>query len=199
MSLCTKTTSFSWLFAALVAFALVAPTEAFAGHDEKIEYKFVGFGTNPDFYGVHLQDKMAGDSLLVFQVGTPTPIASYSLDGTSLSKALKSAEIAPYALTDKGVTGETAEQGYTLIGKLVGVQFQLSLTMGGEEGTLGYVAVMSDPTHTEFATMKVKSVHWTKDGSRVVVILNQKLGGEWPMDSDTLAAFSLAAPAPAAP
>ncbi|OIP30846.1 MAG: hypothetical protein AUK47_23945 [Deltaproteobacteria bacterium CG2_30_63_29] len=190
-------TSLPRLLTALVVVALLLPAVAFAGHDEKIEYKFVGFGTNPDFYGIHLQDEIAGDSLLVFQVGTPTPIASYPLEGTSLSKALKSAEIAPYALTDKGITGETAEQGYTLVGKTFGAQFQLSLKMGAEEGTLGYVAVVSDPTRTEYAAIKVKSVHWTKDGTRVVVILNQKLGGEWPMDSDTLAAYSLAAPAPA--
>ncbi len=176
---------------------LVAPSSAMAGHEEKIELKFLGFGTNPDFYGVVQKDKVAGDTLMVYQVGMPAPGASLFLEGISVKKALKSPAFSGYGIGVVGVNGPTAAQGYTLVGQAVGVQFQVGLTNGTDQVTLGYAPVASDPTGGELAVVSIKSVHWTQDGARVVVILHQKLSGDWPMDSDSLVAFALA-PAPPA-
>lgn len=172
--------------------------EALAGSGGELETKFVGFGSNPDFYAVQQEDDLAGKNVIIYQIGNPAPAASMSLEGTSLKKALQSATLAPYAITDAGVTGVTAPQGYSIAGKAVNNQYQIGITNGSESVTLGYAPILGDPSGMEFATVTVKSVHWTADGTRVVIILNQKLSGDWPVNTDTVAAFKLQAAAPAA-
>lgn len=175
---------------------LLATTTAWAGSDEKIRVEFMGFGANPDFYSVIHKDKLAGNTLAVYQIGSPQAVASVTLEGRSAKSALKSPQIAPYKIQTSGhTTGAKAPSGaYQLFGTQVGAQFQIGLTDGSAQSTLGYLPVPTDPNNTEFAKTSVKSVHWSADGSRVVIILNQKLGGEWPMDTDTLAAYALQAP-----
>jgi hypothetical protein len=184
---------------ALVCFSFlsVLPLMAQASSDEKIEIEFVGFGTNPDFYGIVQKDDLAGSVLIVYQIGVPAPVASASLEGSSLKKALALPNIAPYGLSNKGLEGLTAAQGYSLVGTAVGNQFQISITNGQASVTLGYSPIVSDPSGLQFASVKIRNAYWTADGARVVVILHQKLSGEWGMDSDTIAAFTLAPAAPA--
>ena len=188
--------SFFFMGFLLVALSLTwLGGQAFASTEEKIEVEFLGFGANPDFYGVLQKDKLAGDMVIIYQIGQPAPITSYSLEGTSLKKALASAELSPYGISNKGVEGATASQGYTLTGSAIGAQFQIQLSAGGQSVTLGYVPISSDPTGTDVAKVSIKKVFWTADGLRVVILLNQKLKGEWGMDTDTVAAFALQAPA----
>ncbi len=177
--------------AILAVLLLAAP--AMASMDEKITIEFVGFGANPDFYAIAQSDALAGKVLIVYQVGVPTPIASMPLQGTTLKKALASPTIAPYAIGDKGVSGATSPAGFTLVGQGTGAVFHVAITNGTDSVTLGYIPVFTDPTGLLFAAVSIKAVFWTADSSRVVLILNQKLGGEWPMDTDVAAAYALKA------
>lgn len=180
------------LFSLVALVSFVAPAEAAS----KVRVDFVGFGANPDFYAVVHKDKLAGDSLAVYQIGNPAAVTVVSLEGTSKSKALKSPQVAAYNIQTSGhVSDAKAPQGWTLFGSQIGNQLQVGLQLGADQSTLGYVAVAADPSGADFAKASVSGVHWSADGSRVVVVINQKLGGDWPMDADTLAAYTLQLPA----
>lgn len=178
-----------------LALALLTPQSADA-RTNKIRIEFVGFGTNPDFYAVVHKDPLAGDSLAVYQVGAPSAVAAVSLDGTSKSKALKSAQLAPYAIQTSGhVSGAKAPQGWSLFAGQVGAQLQVGLTDGSAQSTLGYLPLSTDSTGTESATGKVTGVFWSADGSRVVVVYNETLDDERALDVDRIAAYTLQLPA----
>lgn len=172
---------------------VMAPGTAHAKAN-KTRIEFVGFGTNPDFYAVVHKDPLAGDSLAVYQVGAPVAVAVVDLEGTNKSKALKSPNLAPYGIQTSGhVSDAKAPQGWSMFATQVGAQLQLGLTDGTSQSTLGYVALNTDTSGTKSSKAKMTSVHWSADGSRVVVIYNETLDdGEYELDADRIAAYTLA-------
>lgn len=168
-----------------------APIEATAQDADTITMQFVGFGANPDFYAIVQGSKLSGQSLVIHKVGGTGPLLVYPLKGTTLEKALTSKEVAPYGIQGGYVAGLTAPAGYQLGGMVIGENLQLTLSAGADQMTLGYAPIFANPTKTKVASINIVNAFWTADSKRVVIILHQKLDGDWPVDSDMIAAFSL--------
>ena len=176
--------------ASIVAVA-AAPAEVHAQDTDKITMEFIGFGANPDFYAIVQGSKLSGQSLVIYKVGGQGPTLVYPLAGTSLQKALASKEVAPYGIHANHVAGMAAPAGYQLGGMLIGENLQLTLSAGGQTMTLGYAPIFANPTKSKYAQISIKNAFWTPDSKRVVIILNQNLDGDWPVDTDVVAAFTL--------
>ena len=180
-------------FAGLLAVS-VAPAEVSAQDTDVITMEFVGFGANPDFYAIVQSSKLSGKSLVIYKVGGKGPSLVYPLSSTSLEKALKSKEVAPFHMqTDPGtyVSGVVAPAGFKLGGMVIGENLQLTLSAGDQSMTLGYALIFSNPLKTKMAQISIKNAFWTPDSKRVVIILNQKLDGDWPVNTDMVAAYTL--------
>ena len=174
--------------AGLVAVSVV-PTEVSAQDTDKITMQFVGFGVNPDFYAIVQGSSLSGKSLVINKIGGQGPLLVYPLRGVSLEKALTSKEVAPYGIQGGYVAGMTAPAGYQLGGMVIGENLQLTLSAGDQQMTLGYAPIFSNPTKTKVAAVSIVNAFWTADSKRVVIILNQKLNGDWAVDTDMVAAF----------
>lgn len=186
------------LFAAAAVLGMVlcvgAPEVAEA-QGEPTRMEFVGFGKN-DTFAVVMKDEMAGDSVLFYKVGEAVPKAVYPLDDKKLKKALKDKALKKeYDIQTEGaVEGETAPKGYKLFVRQAEddqASAKIMVGLGDAESTIGTTPVAADPMGSGYATVTVKKVYWTADNALVVVILNQKLDGDWPIDSDTVVAFDL--------
>ena len=191
---------FKWFtrlaIAACLAFAGLAavstsPSDGVAQDTDKITMDFVGFGFNPDFYAIIQGSKLSGKSLVIYKVGGQGPTLVYPLNGTTLEKALNSKEVSVYGINGNYVPGLTAPAGYQLGGMIIGENMQLTLSAGDQTMTLGYAPIFSNPTKTKVAKISIKNAFWTPDSKRVVILLNQKLDGDWAVDTDVVAAFSL--------
>ena len=180
-------------FLAVAAISAVSafPTEILAQDTDVITMEFIGFGANPDYYAVVQGSKLSGKSLVIYQMGGNGPTLVYPLKGKNVDKALKSKEVAPYGIQFNHVTGATAPAGYSLSGLIRGENMELTLVAGTQSSTLGYAVIFSDPTKTKVAKVTIKNVYWTPDSKRVVIILNQKLDGDWAVDTDIVAAYTL--------
>ena len=177
--------------AGIIAIA-TAPAEVQAQDTDKISMEFIGFGANPDFYALVQGSKLSGQSLVIYKIGGQGPTLVYPLTGgVTLQKALASKEVAPYGIKAGHVAGMAAPAGYQLGGMVVGENLQLTLSAGGQSMTLGYAPVFANPTKTKYAQISIKNAFWTPDSKRVVIILNQQLDGDWPVDTDVVAAFTL--------
>ena len=190
-----------WMRSLLVAMCLtcaglfaisVAPSEVSAQDTDTITMEFIGFGVNPDFYAIVQGSKLSGKSLVIYKVGGKGPSLVYPLAGVSLDKALNSREVAPFGIQKgSGVASMVAPAGYQLGGMVIGENLQLTLSAGGQSMTLGYAQIFSNPLKTKQAQISIKGAFWTPDSKRVVIILNQKLDGDWPVDTDMVAAYTL--------
>lgn len=183
-------------FAACLAFAsfvavTAAPADVHAQDTDKITMEFLGFGTNPDFYAIVQGSKLSGKSLVIYQIGGQGPSLVYPLKGVTLEKALQSKEVSVFGIQAGYTPGMIAPAGYTLGGMVIGENLQLTLSVGTDSMTLGYAPIFTNPTKTKVADITIKNAFWTPDSKRVVILLNQKLGGDWPVDTDIVAAFSL--------
>lgn len=178
---------------AFAGFAAVSssPSDALAQDTDKITMDFVGFGFNPDFYAIIQGSKLSGKMLVIYKVGGQGPTLVYPLAGTTLEKALKSKEVSVYGINGNYVPGLVAPAGYQLGGMVIGENLQLTLSVGEQSMTLGYAPIFSNPTKTKVAQISIKNAFWTPDSKRVVILLNQKLDGDWPVDTDVVAAFTL--------
>lgn len=177
-------------FASFLAIS-VQPTEVIAQDTDKITMQFVGFGANPDFYAILQSSKLGGKSLVIYQIGGQGPKLVYPLTKTSLEAALQSKEVAPFGIQANYVAGMAAPAGYQLGGMVIGETLQLTLSAGQQSMTLGYAPIFSNPTKTKVAQMSIVNAFWTPDSKRVVIILHQTLDGDWPVDSDVIAAYTL--------
>lgn len=179
------------LTAAVSLSVVAAPHESVAQDTDKITMQFLGFGANPDFYAVIQGSKLSGKSLVIYQIGGQGPKLVYPLAKTSLEAALSSKEVAPYGINANYVAGINAPAGFQLGGMIIGENMQLTLNAGEQSMTLGYAPIFTDPTKTKVAQISIVNAFWTPDSKRVVIILNQKLNGDWAVDTDVLAAYTL--------
>ena len=192
-----------WMHSVLIAICLafaglfavsMAPAEVSAQDTDVITMDFVGFGANADFYAIVQGSRLSGKSLVIYKVGGKGPSLVYPLAGTSLEKALKSKEVAPFQIqTDPSTytAGIAAPAGFTLGGMVIGENLQLTLSAGDQSMTLGYAKIFSNPLKTKMAQISIKNAFWTPDSKHVVIILNQKLDGDWPVNTDMVAAYTL--------
>ncbi len=176
---------------AAISGVTMAPMEAQAQDTDKITMDFVGFGVNPDFYAIVQGSQLAGKSLVIYKVGGQGPVLVYPLKGVSLDKALASKEVAPYGIRGGHHEGMVSPVGWQLGGMVIGENLQLTLSAGGQSMTLGYAALFTSPSKKKVAAVSIKSAYWTPDSKKLVIILNQKLDGDWSMDSDMVAAYTL--------
>lgn len=182
------------LAAAACVAVSAAPTEVLAQDADVITIEFIGFGVNPDFYAIVQGSKNAGKSLVIYQIGGQAPILVYPLKGKSVAKILKSKEVAPYNIQtapETYVTGFTAPAGYQLGGMVIGETLQLTLSAGDKTKNLGYAPIFSNSTKTKFAQVRIKNAYWSPDSKRVIIILNQKLDDDYPVNTDLVAAYTL--------
>ncbi|MBQ9395716.1 MAG: hypothetical protein IJU23_09420 [Proteobacteria bacterium] len=177
-------------FASFVA-VTAEPADVLAQDTDKITMEFLGFGANPDFYAIVQSSKLSGKSLVIYKIGGQGPSLVYPLKSTSLEAALKSKEVSVFGIQGGYTAGVVAPAGYTLGGMVIGENLQLTLSAGTDSMTLGYAPVYTNPTKTKVAAISIKNAFWTPDSKRVVILLNQKLDGDWPVDTDIVAAFSL--------
>jgi hypothetical protein len=169
----------------------MAPVEAHAQDTDKVTVEFVGFGAINDFYAVVQGSELAGKSLVIYQVGGQGPVLVYPLKKVSLQKALASKEVAPYGIQAGHASGLVSPAGWQLGGMVVGENLQLTLSAGGQSMTLGISPLFTSADKKKTAEVKIKDAFWTPDSKKLVIIINQKLDGDWAIDSDMVMAYTL--------
>ena len=179
------------LASASVAAMTIAPVEAQAQDTDKVTVEFVGFGAINDFYAVVQGSDLAGKSLVIYQVGGQGPVLVYPLAKTSLQKALASKEVAPYGIQGGHSTGLVSPVGWQLGGMVVGENLQLTLSVGDQSMTLGLSPLFTSADKKKTAAVSIKNAFWSPDSKKLVIIIHQKLDGDWAIDSDMVMAYTL--------
>ena len=172
---------------ALFSFVTLSSKISRADYDSKVSIKFYGFSKKiPDFFLIEVDDNLAGKTLMVYQCGKDTPEATVSLEELSLKKALKQQPLAAYEFEKDDGAGNTKMKGVKVVGESLGPQYAVAISNGRDKKELGYVKIKSDSTETKFANVTSKKWFWHAEGKKIIVIVNQKLNGEFSFDQDQI-------------
>ena len=169
----------------LFSFVTLSSRISRAEYDSKVSVKFYGFSKKiPDFFLVQVEDNLSGKTLMVYQIGKDIPEESVSMEDISLKKALKQQPLKAYEFEKDDGAGNTKMKGIKIVGDSLGPQYALSISNGRDKKELGYVKIKSDSTETKFANVTAPKWFWHAEGKKLVVIVNQKLNGEFSFDQD---------------
>ena len=202
----TKPLSTFWMVVVLIGMSI--SVGAIAQDDEgvvaTVEVKLWAFSSNPNFYAYSTTNHLDEEVFFVGQAGSPAPV--YSETATEerptrdilLSREMRDA----YGWNSEGVIGLTSPSGYwTLSVQDSGPSLSVVVNHGGMVAPIGSVDRILDPGGREYGAFEIKEARWSDTGSVVVVVIHQRLEGEWPLEVDTTHGFSAPsspdAPAPA--
>ena len=175
---------FQWVWVVVFFASLLITTTVAA--DEKTTVSFVGFAQKGDHFAVAMNNEYSGANVLLYKVGELVPVAVVKTK--DVAKALASDAVSAHAIsTDRKGSATT---GGTVTGKQLGMSYQL-VSKGSDQTVLGLVPIATDSTGDQTATVTIKSVHWWEDGKKVVIILNQKLEGDWGVDTDLVVSYAV--------
>jgi hypothetical protein len=184
----------------VVGLMLVVAGAAFAQTDgdvATVEIRFWAFSSNPQFYAYQTTNHHGVQVFYVGQAGSPAPIyeetatSSRSVRDILISREMRDA----YGWSSGGTEGTTSPSGtYTLNIRENGPNLSVTVQSGINAHPLGTIARLGDGGGRNFASWEVKQVVWSDNESICVVVLHQRLGGEWPVRVDTAHGFMTPGP-----
>lgn len=170
-----------------------------------VEVGFYGFSSNRQFFAYQTRNHLDQRMLVVGQVNSPEPAYTQAADEDhSPRDILISRELRDvYGWSASGEEGVTSPSGYTeLRTSETGANLTISAVQNGLPAPIGTIARMTNDAYTAYADYEVKQVLWAPEEQVVVVIVEQRLPGEWPMRVQTAHGFMVPArptPPPPAP
>jgi hypothetical protein len=97
-----------------------------------------------------------------------------------------------YGWAADGTPGNPSPSGYTQITLAdAGPSVAVSARQGHYVNPLGQVNKLGDGGGRNFADVEISEVYWSPDETIAVVVLEQTMGGEWPMEIQTAHGFAV--------
>ncbi|MBL6975416.1 MAG: hypothetical protein ISR64_06780 [Deltaproteobacteria bacterium] len=172
----------------VIAFILSMAVPALAGHDVTRTVEFLGFSTDGRHYLLLIRDGNVGDFLSVRAFRTGKQVKSYPADEPAERKALTDRVRKRHRITDPGKESMSSPDGrFTLVGFPKGSRFHLHVMRG--EKSARFHTIQSDRGDAGSLKTRLKTVFWSKDGRRIVVIIHRRLATENGMDADKALPF----------
>lgn len=188
-----------WVVAALgTAMALCGSVaqerSAHADQDLVTRVDFIAWsGVNPDAFCVRIRDVQAGNKLEVRQIGNPLPMVSVPVTPETESEVFRGPQFAPWSFIIAGAEGTKAPNGWKVFGqfeKQAGL-FRVGVTNGRQSLEVGRLQPKPDAVGGGYAKTALRTAWWSPDSTRVVVIVNHRTGGAWPLDVDEPQGFKI--------
>lgn len=171
----------SWV-ATTLAVLLFSPT-TFAGHDTIRTVEFCGFSADGKEYLLLIRDEQMGTFLSLRSFDTGKQIKGYPIDNPLDERRLREETMKKHRITDPGTESQTSPDGtYTIIGVPRGIRYDINVMRGNRTARLHTFKVEQGASGP--AKVTLKSVFWSRDGRRIVVILHKVLKDENGMDAD---------------
>lgn len=187
--------------AALATGLTLAPARAWADRDSVVRVQFVGWSSlNPDTYLLRMIDSDRGNRVEIRQVNNPKPTAVVPTTPRTINTVLGSEQFLQWDFDSTSVaSGLTAPNGWVLRAKEQPGYTGIVLSNGKATRQLSAIPNKPDALGG-YAKATLSTAYWTKDSSRVVVVINHLKGGSWGLDVDEAFGYKLgAATTPAAP
>jgi hypothetical protein len=172
---------------ALVALVLllVAP-QAFA--QQGIAMETVAFSLEKKLYCLKVNDLDRGTYFSVRELKTGEKVQDYAYDLETEEKVWKQVK-RTHALDDEPVIGQASPDGrFTLLGAPAksrkGTKYEILVSGNGKVGLLMDIDLAVDERSKKTAVGALKHVAWDPKGKYVVLVVNQKLEGDFPVDRD---------------
>lgn len=166
--------------------AVVLSTGA-ASAQQPITMEPVGLSLENEVYAVKVLDVDRGNYFSVRSLQSDERVKDYPFEIETAEKVWKQVE-KKHALTDKLVISQSApKDGWTIMGAPArkGPKYNILVSGNGKVGLYAQVDLIHEEEREQVvATAMLKQVAWDEKGKWLIVILNQKLGGSFPVDRD---------------
>lgn len=167
----------------LAASLLLCPRGAVAGHDTVRTIEFCGFTADAKQYLLLIRDEQMGTFLSLRSAETGKQVKGYPIDNPLDEKRLREETMKKHRITDPGTESQASPDGtYTIVGVPRGIRFDLDVLRGSRSARLHTFKV--DQGASGPVKVTLKTVHWSRDGHRIVVILHKVLKDENGVDAD---------------
>jgi hypothetical protein len=162
---------------------LAVPSSALAGHSLKRTVEFLGFSDDGARYLVKVVDADTGDALSVRSFATGKAEKTIPIEDRAAEKALLDGAKRSFHITDAGQDAQQSPDGkYTLLLLPKGLKVELRVMRGELRALLKALDARPGPDGPQ--KLILKSVFWSKDGRRIVVIVHRTQPGENGVDAD---------------
>ena len=167
----------------LLALMVGVAVPARAGTDSTRTLEFLGFSTDASHYLLKVSDANAGDFLSLRSFDTGKQEKAVQIPQKKDEKKLVEDARKQFRITDKGVDAPQSPDGrFTLTGVPKGAQYIINVMKGDKTARFQALALESGKNGPARASLK--SVFWSKDGRRIVVVVHKKLVDENGIDVD---------------
>ncbi len=174
--------------------AVVHERPAHADRDLVTRVDFIAWsGINPDTFCVRIRDAQAGNKLEVRQITNPLPVVSVAVTDETEQGVFRGPQFAPWSFIVAGKAGTTAPNGWKVFGQFerAAALFRVGVTNGRQSLEIGRMQPRPDAVGGGFAKATLRTAYWSPDSTRVVVIVNHRTGGAWPLDLDEPQGFKI--------
>lgn len=176
------------LWVPVIALGLSLSTPALAGHDVMRTIEFLGFSQDGRQYLLLIRDGNVGDFLSVRAFRTGKQVKSYPVDDPGRKKATTDRVRKRHGITDPGKESLSSPDGrFTFVGFPKGSRFHLHVMRG--EKSARFHAIQAHRGDSPSLETRLKTVFWSADGRRIVVIIHRRLNAENGMDADKALPF----------
>jgi hypothetical protein len=180
---------------------LLFSSSALAQDEASVDVRFWGFSSNPQFFAYQTTNHLDAEMFFVGQAGSADPVYSEAAtEDRSPRDILISRDMRDtYGWNSDGVRGAVSPSEYSeIIVRETGPTLSVTAVQGRNRSPIGAIARLMDQNQTEYASFEVIDVIWSTDETVVVVIIEQRLGGNYPARIQTAQGFAVPArPAPA--
>lgn len=177
-----------------IPLAIVDEGTAHADRDLVTRVDFIAWsGVNPDTYCVRIRDAQAGNKLEVRQIGNPLPLVSAPVTPETEQGVFRGPQFAPWSFIVAGAQGTKAPNGWKVFGQYErkAALFRVGVTNGRQSLEVGRIQPRADAVSGGYAKPSMRTAWWSPDSKRVVVIINHRTGGAWPLDLDVPQGFKI--------
>jgi hypothetical protein len=174
--------------------SVVSQGTAHADRDLVTRVDFIAWsGVNPDTYCVRIRDAQAGNKLEVRQIGNPVAMASVPVTPDTEQAVFRGPQFAPWSFIVAGKAGTTAPNGWKVFGQFErsAALFRVGVTNGRSSLEVGRMQPRPDAVSGGYAKATLRTAYWSPDSTRVVVIVNHRTSGAWPLDLDEPQGFKI--------
>jgi hypothetical protein len=166
-----------------ILIVLAIPTTSRAGHDTKRTLEFLGFSDDAARYLVKVVDADTGEALSVRSTATGKAEKTIPIEDRAAEKAAIDGAKRSFRITDAGQDAQQSPDGkYMLLLVPKGLKVELRVMRGERRAVLKALDARPGPEGPQ--KMILKSVFWSRDGRRIVVIVHRTQRGENGVDAD---------------
>ena len=162
---------------------LALPNVARADHDVRRTLQFLGFSDDGARYLLKVTDADTGDALSVRSFTTGRAEATIPLDDRATEKQAVDAAKRKYRVTDPGLEAMQSPDGkYTILVFPKALKVEIRAMRGERRAVVKALEARPGPDGPPKVVLK--TVFWTADGRRMVVVVHRTMRGDNGVDAD---------------